>query len=338
MRRTTVVSAVLLIWFGSGVFDTASGQIERPGTYFASSYWAPSDPTANQQLRPEISNGQQNWLNQDLYGQGQDVSVDRFQTLGSQQNSKRAVSAESLWAIPVIDDTKADAVNATKPRPDPDVWYSSAENNSYHSGSGEEYSPVPTHERLIPPSEPEKAIEPKTPLSTSIDSWLSLFLRERTELEPNGYSIASQSLLPEDVRINQKRLEMPRGTGIFNYQGGYINPYYPYPMDTPTIRVGAEDYHEGWVSKYLYTKPTVSPYLNLLRHDVRLYSSTRYHTFVRPLLDKRAEQMSPPKSERVRQIHFDTRTMQGDIRRISPGVQTTGHPTHFMGQFATTWR
>ena len=77
-----------------------------------------------------------------------------------------------------------------------------------------------------------------------------------------------------------------QSSNIFNYKYGYINPYYPFPADTPIIRPGANDYHEGWVSKYLYTRPTVSPYMGLFRHDFTPYGSTRYHTFVRPRIEE----------------------------------------------------
>jgi len=102
----------------------------------------------------------------------------------------------------------------------------------------------------------------------------------------------------------------PEAAKIFDYQGGFINPYYPYPVDTPMIRPGPVDFHEGWITKFLYTRPTVSPYLSLLRHDISLFGTTRYHQFVVPgLVDRSATLHGPALS------YYESNALQGSVRQ-----------------------
>lgn len=126
----------------------------------------------------------------------------------------------------------------------------------------------------------------------------------------------------------------PSRPTIYNYEYGYIDPYYP-RFSAPTVEIPRPsfygDYHEGWVSKYLYDRPTVSPYLNLLRHDIYFYKSTNYHALVRPALEARYPLGNPTRT--VKLFHFDPATGQGAVRQRSAsdrGLLTTGHPTHFM--------
>ena len=48
------------------------------------------------------------------------------------------------------------------------------------------------------------------------------------------------------------------------------------------------------MSKYLYTLPTVSPYMGLLRHDFTPYGSTKYDAFVKPRIDSFYHVSKPP--------------------------------------------
>jgi hypothetical protein len=76
---------------------------------------------------------------------------------------------------------------------------------------------------------------------------------------------------------------------------------------------------------YLLDRPTVSPYLNLLR----LESSSampNYHTLVRPEVENRQE--AARQAMAIRQLQNNVSSMQGEMNG-SQGF-STGHPTRFM--------
>lgn len=79
---------------------------------------------------------------------------------------------------------------------------------------------------------------------------------------------------------------------------------------------------------YLYNRPTVSPYLNLLRTDTGAIFPN-YHTLVRPRLEERralAEQ-----SARIQNMSRRLNQVQREVERgRGPnGELITGHPTRF---------
>lgn len=80
-------------------------------------------------------------------------------------------------------------------------------------------------------------------------------------------------------------------------------------------------------ASYLLDRPTVSPYLNLLRTE----SSTampNYHTLVRPEVENRQE--AARQAMAIRQLQSNVTSMQGQIGGQRGAQFSTGHPTRFM--------
>jgi hypothetical protein len=105
--------------------------------------------------------------------------------------------------------------------------------------------------------------------------------RQEGNIPTTGHETRYGPVVGKNNKQSRRLLAPLRDGNVFNFKYGFINPYYPLPWDTPLIRPNANDNHEGWVSKYLYTRPTVSPYMGLFRHDITPYGATKYDTFVR---------------------------------------------------------
>jgi len=83
-----------------------------------------------------------------------------------------------------------------------------------------------------------------------------------------------------------------------------------------------------YTQRYLYTRPTVSPYLNLLQRDPT-YGLPLYHTQVRPRLEARAQARQQQRSINQVQRQVSNLSTQVRQRNQTTGFQT-GHPTRFM--------
>jgi hypothetical protein len=80
---------------------------------------------------------------------------------------------------------------------------------------------------------------------------------------------------------------------------------------------------------YIVNRPTVSPYLNLLRAESAI-SAPNYHTLVRPALEHR--QQAAQQQSSISQLQSRVTNMQGQMasRNRGQGGFTTGHPSRFM--------
>jgi hypothetical protein len=80
---------------------------------------------------------------------------------------------------------------------------------------------------------------------------------------------------------------------------------------------------------YIVNRPTVSPYLNLLRAESGV-SAPNYQTLVRPALEMR--QRSAQQQSSIRQLQSRVTNMQGQVAAQSRGGSgfATGHPSRFM--------
>ncbi len=106
-------------------------------------------------------------------------------------------------------------------------------------------------------------------------------------------------------------------------------------------QLGARDVHaQGFVPRganaalatrdFIVNRPTVSPYLNLLRTESPI-SAPNYQTLVRPALEHRQEVQRQDSA--IRQLQSRVVNMQGQMaarsRREQQGF-ATGHPVRFM--------
>ena len=81
-------------------------------------------------------------------------------------------------------------------------------------------------------------------------------------------------------------------------------------------------------TSYLINRPTVSPYLNLLRADSEV-AMPNYHTLVRPAVESRRQ--TAEQASQIRGLRSNVTNMQGRLAGQSRGSQfSTGHPTRFM--------
>ena len=81
-------------------------------------------------------------------------------------------------------------------------------------------------------------------------------------------------------------------------------------------------------TSYLLDRPTVSPYLNLLRTESE-FALPNYHTLVRPEVEHR--QASAQQALALRQLQSRVTHMQGQLSGQRDNSQfSTGHPTRFM--------
>lgn len=92
-------------------------------------------------------------------------------------------------------------------------------------------------------------------------------------------------------------------------------------------RIGGNN-SRSFVQKYITSRPTVSPYLNLVRDQSQSFGAPNYQTLVRPALEQR--ELARAQERQVANLQQQIGTMQGDIRRAQSGVISTGHPTRFM--------
>ncbi len=76
-------------------------------------------------------------------------------------------------------------------------------------------------------------------------------------------------------------------------------------------------------------RPTVSPYLNLLRVDNQDFALPTYHTLVRPQLERRSESIQQQRT--IRQLQSNLATLQQQVAQPDDSQRnTTGHPSQFM--------
>lgn len=79
--------------------------------------------------------------------------------------------------------------------------------------------------------------------------------------------------------------------------------------------------------QYQLTRPTVSPYLNLLNLNNQQASLPNYQTLVRPQLDQRQE--SQQQQRQIRQLNQQVSNIDRRSLNNQQG-SATGHPTRFM--------
>ncbi len=81
--------------------------------------------------------------------------------------------------------------------------------------------------------------------------------------------------------------------------------------------------------RYLYNRPTVSPYLNLLNQQSTT-GAPNYFTQVRPLLEQREQ--ARRQTGALQQLQRQVTNVRQDLnRRTGPNAaRVTGHPTRFM--------
>ena len=89
--------------------------------------------------------------------------------------------------------------------------------------------------------------------------------------------------------------------------------------------------NSGYVTNYILNRPTVSPYLNLIRRD-GFGGVTNYQTLVRPQLEARefARNQQAELSRVQQQLAVQQRSLDTVERPRAQRVFTTGHPTRFM--------
>ncbi len=82
-------------------------------------------------------------------------------------------------------------------------------------------------------------------------------------------------------------------------------------------------------ANFIVNRPTVSPYLNLLRQESQV-SAPNYQTLVRPQLESR--QRASRQQAAISQIQSRVTNMQGQLAARSRGREgfATGHPVRFM--------
>jgi len=87
----------------------------------------------------------------------------------------------------------------------------------------------------------------------------------------------------------------------------------------------------GFVDNYIRNRPTVSPYLNLVRRD-GFGGVTNYQTLVRPQLEQRElARLQQSELNRVQQrLSVQQRSLETIQEQRSQRVFTTGHRTQFM--------
>lgn len=95
-------------------------------------------------------------------------------------------------------------------------------------------------------------------------------------------------------------------------------------------------------NRYVPSRPTVSPYLNLLRNDAS--AATNYYTLVRPQLDQQAlnyqqQMMINEQSEEIRQLQSQRVESQKLVVRVPQGNGRSGSVyndrSHFYPQTST---
>ncbi len=87
--------------------------------------------------------------------------------------------------------------------------------------------------------------------------------------------------------------------------------------------------HDTNFLRQSFSRPTVSPYLNLLREDG--IGLPTYHTTVRPALQQRATNQQQALAIRQVQDQFNTAFVAQQSGRGQPaGIRPTGHATQFM--------
>ncbi len=80
---------------------------------------------------------------------------------------------------------------------------------------------------------------------------------------------------------------------------------------------------------YLYRRPTVSPYLNLVRDQDSRFGMPNYQTLVRPQLRQQAAARRHETS--ITRMQRQVNTIGRNVQRIQQrGSYPTGHPTRFM--------
>ena len=87
----------------------------------------------------------------------------------------------------------------------------------------------------------------------------------------------------------------------------------------------------AFVDNYILSRPTVSPYLNLVRRD-GFGGVTNYQTLVRPQLEQREfARIQQAEIDRVRQqLSVQQRRIESVQQQRAQRVFSTGHPTRFM--------
>ena len=89
--------------------------------------------------------------------------------------------------------------------------------------------------------------------------------------------------------------------------------------------------NSAFVNNYILRRPTVSPYLNLLRRD-GFSGVTNYQTLVRPQLEQRefARIQQAELSRVQQQLSVQQRSIESVQQQRAQRVFSTGHQTRFM--------
>lgn len=78
----------------------------------------------------------------------------------------------------------------------------------------------------------------------------------------------------------------------------------------------------------IYSKPTVSPYLNLLRGGSEFTGVPNYQTLVRPEMQQGA--INRQQANQINRLQQQETTLNRQVADPSRPIRQTGHPTQFM--------
>ena len=85
----------------------------------------------------------------------------------------------------------------------------------------------------------------------------------------------------------------------------------------------------SFIQGYINNRPTVSPWLNLMRNDGGINNISNYQTLVRPQLEQR--QRANMQSRQIAQLQNQVASQRSQAaQRSQTGVRPTGHPTRYL--------
>lgn len=80
------------------------------------------------------------------------------------------------------------------------------------------------------------------------------------------------------------------------------------------------------LNRQIFNRPTVSPYLNLLRQPGT--GMPNYQSLVRPLVEQR--RTAQMQQNQIRNLQQQVSQQSGAVRQLEEGVRPTGHTSFFM--------
>jgi len=96
-----------------------------------------------------------------------------------------------------------------------------------------------------------------------------------------------------------------------------------------SAQIGTRNRPGSFIQSYISNRPTVSPWLNLLRNDGGINNISNYQTLVRPLLEQR--QQASMQTRQISQLQSQVASQRSQAAQQSQtGVRPTGHPTRYL--------